>query len=116
MTTMFITDIRDCTCGLDKPTDKISIYDVKISQEQISGAHLIVVVNGQEIIVLKDRYEGSSNKIYPVSMLPIFVLTNLIEDSDALVFNVIKNLSKYLNSKEATELSKQFEKIAFERS
>jgi hypothetical protein len=114
---MYIFDVRDLiNCGLDIETKNITNFNLRMELKQISGASLIIVVNGEELIVLKDRLSGISREVHSISMLPVFIYQNLIEVKENLVYNTIIDLSKYLDSKKATELSRFFERIAFERT
>ena len=116
---LLLTDIRQLSCGLNTPTEKLTIDHLTIGYTTISKFHVIIVTNGKEFKVLKDRHGHSQeNKVYPIQALIFFIYryqSDMIEIGSVNAADWIVELTRFLTSKELADMSKTFEKLAFEK-
>lgn len=114
---IIIEDIRNLRCGLDTKTEDIKLEYLRYGLKEIARAHFIAVVNGNQIIILKDRSGLPIGRIYNINLLPEIILNRLIEKDHINIKNIIFYLSKYnINSSECLDLSRHFERLSFEKS
>lgn len=117
---LLIADIRHTRKGLDCKTKDIQITDLREPSKCYRNYHCIIITNGKEFKVLKDRSGHKQvNKVYPIKDLIFFVYRHqcdMIEIGSVDASEWIQTLTKFLNSKQLTELSKEFERLAFEKA
>lgn len=117
---LIITDIRQCNKGLDTPLRHLGINDISVPLQLIQNAHCIILTNGREFKVLKDRSGHSQeNRIYPIRTLIFFVYryqSDMIEIGSVDANEWILELTRFLTSTELANMSKTMERLAFEKA
>ena len=117
---LLIVDIRDSRKGLDTKTEQFTIEDINISFDTMARMHCIILTNGNQFKVLKDRSgHDQVGKVYPLKALIFFIYryqSDQIEFGSVSASDWIIELARFLDSKELSEMSKTMERLAFEKA
>jgi hypothetical protein len=117
---LLIVDIRHTTNALDTQTENIDTGHLNINLDVISRMHTVIVTNGQEFKILKDRSGHlQEGKVFPMKSLIFFIYRY---QSDQLEFGSVDandwilELTRFLDSDQLRQMSIKMEKLAFEKT